>query len=170
MGKVGGHCGVTNLDRGALEYIARSFPVKTMIDVGCGPGGMVEIAKEIGLDVIGIDGDSNVRPDILHNFDYGPLDVEPYDLAWSVEFLEHIEEHFLRNVFSVLKKARWVFCTHNQKPGPWHFNCRSNEYWIAVFDMFGFNYDPKVTNDIKIHSTMDREFVSNTGTFFVSRA
>jgi hypothetical protein len=166
MGKLGGHFFETHIDRGALGYMIQTLPIKTMVDVGCGPGGMVTVANEMGVHAIGIDGDPMLTPDTRHDFENGPLIIEPTDLAWSVEFLEHMEEQYLDNVFSVFDKCKYVFCTHNPKMGPWHSNCRPNAYWIAEFGKRGFQYDPEVTKEIKDHSTMKREFVQETGTFF----
>jgi 2-polyprenyl-3-methyl-5-hydroxy-6-metoxy-1,4-benzoquinol methylase len=168
VGRLGGHFFETHIDRGTLGYLIQSLPIKTMIDVGCGPGGMVEVAREMGLKAVGVDGDPVLVPDIRHNFEHGPLSIEPTDLAWSVEFLEHVEEQYLDNVFSVFDKCKYVFCTHNPKPGPWHSNCQSNEYWIETFENRGFGYDPMMTLNIKQHSTMKREFVQKTGTFFIN--
>jgi SAM-dependent methyltransferase len=168
MGKLGGHCNMTNMDKGSLDYIVRNLGIKTMVDVGCGPGGMVTLAKEMGVDAVGIDGDPTVISDIRHDFENGPFVIEPKDLAWSVEFLEHIEEQYLDNVFSVFGNCKYVFCTHNPKPGPWHSNCKPNEYWVKEFTKRGFKYAPLTTQGIKEHSTMVREFVQNTGMFFIN--
>jgi SAM-dependent methyltransferase len=157
---------MTNIDRGALDYIIQSLPVKTMIDVGCGPGGMVKVANEIGIQAIGIDGDPMLSPDIRHDFENGPLMTVSADLAWAVEFLEHVEEQYLDNVFSVFERCKYVFCTHNEKDGPWHSNCRPNEYWFEEFKKRGFCYNELMTKNIKLHSTMEREFVSQTGQFY----
>jgi len=159
---------MTNIDQGVFDYIQKLFDIDTMVDVGCGPGGMVYIAKCHGVHAVGVDGDSNVNADITHNFDDGPLDIGPFDLAWSVEFLEHIEEQYLVNVFSLFKNCKYVFCTHNPKPGPWHFNCQPNEYWIDVFTKNGFSYDRSISEQIKVHSTMQREFVKNSGEFYIN--
>ena len=90
MGRIGGHENMTNMDTGALNHMKQVLGIQTMIDVGCGPGGMTVYAKSIGIKACGIDGDQAVRPEILHNFDDGPLDVQEADLAWSIEFLEHV--------------------------------------------------------------------------------
>jgi hypothetical protein len=166
MGRVGGHCNMTNMDEGALRFIVDTLSIKSMIDVGCGPRGMVCHARAIGLEAYGIDGDKSVKPDIFHNFDDGPIQIGFYDLAWSIEFLEHIEEKYLDNVFSVFDKCRYVFCTHNEKPGPWHFNCKSNDYWIGTFEKRGWVYDEEITDGIKKKSTMEREFVSDSAQFY----
>lgn len=168
-GRIGGHMFMTNIDPGALAYIAETLPIKTMIDVGCGPGGMIKEAEKLGITAYGIDGDPAISPDVLHHFDDGPLEVDKADLAWSIEFLEHINEKSLDNVFSVFKKCKYVFCTHNMKPGPFHQNCRPNEYWLEVFKNNGFEYGQEMTTQIKKHSTMEREFVRDTGTFFENK-
>lgn len=159
---------MTNTDVGSLLFIQKKFFVKTMVDVGCGTGGMLMAALYHGIRAIGIDGDPMLRPSILHNFDDGPLSIPETDLGWSVEFLEHIEEKYLNNVFSVLSKCKYVVCTHNEHPGPWHFNCRENAYWTDQFTRRGFRYDPETTAGIKQHSTMLREFIHDTGQFFIN--
>lgn len=161
---------MTNIDIGAFEYIRGFFNIKTMVDVGCGPGGMVAVARDRGVITTGIDGDQSLTVDVQHNFDDGPLQIPPTDLAWAVEFLEHIEEQYLDNVFSVFGNCKYVFCTHNRKPGPWHSNCQGTDYWIREFLQRGFRYDPETTRQIKLRSTMAREFVKETGTFFINCA
>jgi len=166
MSLIGGHCNMTNLDAGVLNYLVSTFGIESMIDVGCGPGMMIYLARKAGLQAYGVDGDPTVHPDVLHNFDHGPLVVELADLAWSVEFLEHVDECFLDNVFSVLEKCRYVFCTANPKPGPWHSNCQPIRYWKQVFHDRGFWFDTAATTFIRRVSTMERDFVRDTGMFF----
>ena len=163
---LGGHLGVTNMDVGALQYLVDTFAIKTMIDVGCGPGGMVKAARELGLIAYGLDGDIWCNANIVHDFTKGPFEIERMDLAWSVEFLEHVEERYMSNIFSVLNKCKYVFCTHNPKPGLWHSNCMPNEYWIDVFENNDFEYDEEVTLQVKKKSTMVKSFVQDNGTFF----
>lgn len=157
---------MTNIDTGALDYLVSAFGFTSMIDVGCGPGMMVYLARKAGLKAYGIDGDPTVHPDVHHNFDHGPLAVEPADLAWSVEFLEHVDECFLDNVFSVFKQCKYVFCTANPRPGPWHSNCQPTSYWKQVFHDRGFSFDGASTKLIRGVSTMERDFVLDTGMFF----
>ena len=100
---LGGHLDRTHVDRGVLDLITTKYSIASMIDIGCGPGGMYSIAKDCGIDWRGIDGDytlnysEEMKPLVtIHDF------VEPYipqhitdsqfDLAFSVEFLEHVEE------------------------------------------------------------------------------
>jgi len=157
---------MTNMDEGVLNFLIGTLSIESMVDVGCGPGGMVKLARSLGLDAYGIDGDPEVFPDFLHNFEDGSLSVDRTDLAWSVEFLEHIEEQYLDNVFSVFKQSQFVFCTANPKPGPWHFNCNPFGYWVDQFYRRGFAFNAQMTEELRFVSTMDREFVEDTGMFF----
>lgn len=114
---LGGHFGHTHVDRGTLEWAVSKLKVRRMVDVGCGPGGMVRAALELGIDAIGIDGDPAARalsglPEdrfILHDFTAGPPPgLGTFDLAWSVEFLEHVEQRHEAAYFSVFQCARLV--------------------------------------------------------------
>ena len=62
------------------------------------------------------------------------------------------------------------------KKGHHHVNCNTQEYWIDVFDRYGFTCDLKVSNKIRKASTMNintkgknKAWVRNTGLFFVKR-
>ena len=99
---LGGHQGKTHIDRGALQWLV-NLGITSFIDIGCGPGGMVELAYSKGLRTIGVDGDytlTRFNPDyfIIHDYTKGSPQIEDtYDLAWSVEFLEHVEEQYMSN-------------------------------------------------------------------------
>jgi 2-polyprenyl-3-methyl-5-hydroxy-6-metoxy-1,4-benzoquinol methylase len=174
---LGGHLGVTHLDEGALEHLIHAFQIRSMIDIGCGPGGMVQLARAKGLDAVGVDGDPLVPdlsglPDenlVIHDFTRGPLMLDrKFDLAWSVEFLEHVEERFQSHYMDLFQHARYVFLTAAPpgKPGHHHVNCRDAAYWVEVFSRYGFAYDRETTEALKGASTMEREFVREMGMFF----
>lgn len=175
LGHLGGHLFKTHVDIGALEYLIEKFGIKSMIDIGCGPGGMLEIAKERGLTVTGIDGDPRVITDdmILWDYNKGPSPFSsegcnPVDLAWSVEFLEHVEAKYLDNFMQDFNQATYAIVTHAPPgaPGHHHVNCRDASYWISVFNNYGFRYDPDVTAALKAVSTMTKGFLARNGLFF----
>ena len=58
---IGSHGGKTWVDEGALDYLIEKYGIKSMVDVGCGPGDMVELAQGRGLEAYGIDGDGVFR-------------------------------------------------------------------------------------------------------------
>ncbi len=173
---LGGHFGKTILDKGALLFLKKQFSVKTMIDVGCGPGGQVELARQYGIDAIGIDGDYTLKLNkpyfFLHDFTKGNFPCEhSFDLAWCVEFLEHVEEKYQAFFMDTLQKAKVVACT--SAPPGWighhHVNCREQDYWIKVFAKYGFAFDAANTERLKERSSMRREFMQDTGMIFVRK-
>lgn len=164
---------MTHIDEGSLDYLIQKFRATSFLDIGCGPGGMVTLAKERGLDALGIDGDPNILDTfnlIRHDFTEGPIILpETYDIGYSVEFLEHVEEEYLENIFSAFKKCRVVLITHalpGNVEGHHHVNLQTEEYWIHAFENNGFIYDEPSTLEIRIASTMRKQFVGKTGKVF----
>lgn len=171
-GYLGGHNWITHTDEGALKYIKKTFDIKTMLDVGCGPGDQVRIAKSLGIDAEGIDGDTRLiaeNKDItIHECDYTQSTFEKkVDFIWSCEFLEHVYERHQDNYMKTFSGADYVFFTFAPpgKSGNHHVNLKPAKYWIDVFSKYEFSYDPETTKKIRESSTMKREFVRNNGLF-----
>ena len=182
---LGGHKNKTHLDEGALNYMIRMFGIKSMIDIGCGPGGMVDLARNKGLKVLGIDGDHTVQRSStaekfvhIHDYTLGPSNIDKsFDLAWSCEFVEHVYEEYLPNFMADFQRAKFVIMTYAPpgKPGHHHVNCNTEQYWKDVFKEYGFLYDANMTRQIREVSTMGRikngksvkQFVKDHGLCFV---
>lgn len=170
---LGGHCNTTHIDENTLNYLIQKFCISSMYDVGCGPGGMVNLAKSKGINCVGIDGDFTIKyPShlniIIHDFTSGPLNVISADLSWSCEFLEHIEEKYISNFFSVFLKTKVVFCTFSMSSGGHHHvNVKNQSYWDNIFKDYGFSKDLDSTNHIRLNSNMRRNFVRDTGTVYL---
>lgn len=171
---LGGHCGVTHVDEGVLDLLIQDHGVVSLLDVGCGPGGMLSQARGRGLRVLGVDGDPSVAqgdlPVRVHDYTCGPLHLaERFDLAWSVEFLEHVEEQYQENYMATFASAGMVFCTAAPpgKPGHHHVNCRDQDYWVSVFATHGWEFEAELTRRLRRASTMRREFVQESGMAFV---
>lgn len=170
---LGGHLNYTNNDTGVLDLIIQRKRPKSFFDIGCGPGGMIQEAQKRGLEASGCDGDFTLDfsgMDVeVHDFTKGPLyPSQIYDLGWSVEFLEHVEEQFLDNIRPVFKACKMVFITHALpgQHGYHHVNCRKSGYWIDVFTDWGFAYDEKMSVRLRNASTMNERYARKTGMFF----
>lgn len=177
---LGGHNNKTHLDVGSLKWLQKEFKVKSLIDIGCGPGGMVQLANELGIDAIGIDGDytlSRYDPNkfIIHDYTKGfPNLDKKYCLAWSVEFLEHVYEEFMPNYMHTFQQAKYAVITY--APPGWnghhHVNLQEEDYWVDKFESFGLRYDSELTVALRENSTMNypkkpkKAFVRNRGLFF----
>lgn len=173
-GKLGGHANTTHTDEGALRFMMQEFGIKSMLDIGCGPGGQIKLAQELGIEVQGVDGDTDVLSvsDVpekitIHDFRRGPWIRDSVDLIWSVEFLEHVPEEFVDNYMKTFALGSYIVCTASQNSNvPYHYNCKPLEYWIEKFAAYGFKFEKETTVKLKEMSTMGREFIQETGMVF----
>lgn len=177
---LGGHKNRTHLDIGVLNYMINKFDIRSFLDIGCGPGGMVNLAKELGLESLGIDGDFTVNRlgdnFIIHDYTQGPTSFEGnFDMAWSCEFVEHVEEKYILNYIKDFQRAKYVVMTYSEKPGHHHVNLKPSSYWIKIFQDAGFKYNDAITQEVRNASTMNvtgkfvgkKEFVKTNGLFFI---
>lgn len=179
---LGGHLNKTHVDRGTLQYLIQEFHIKSMLDIGCGTGEMVNLARLRNINAYGIDGDWTIEYPreisdyiYIHDFTKGPCEevsLSWFDLGWSVEFLEHVEEKFMPNYMEAFKRCRYVITTAAPPgyPGHHHVNCRDQEYWIDHFSANGFQFDEETTKIIReVKATMQKPFIQTTGMFFRRR-
>ena len=181
---LGGHLNKTHLDRDSLIWVKEKLQVKSMVDIGCGPGGMVAMANSMGIASTGVDGDFTLDrgeiPCIIHDYTLGncrQIQGKKFDLGWSVEFLEHVQGQYIPYYMDTFQKCHYVICTHALPctPGTHHVNCQDESYWIGLFDQYGFNYLPKMTSSLRSRSSMNidrslkKQFMKNTGKVFENR-
>lgn len=169
---LGGHGFKTHLDEGILNFFIEKFSCKTMLDIGCGPGGMIKLADKLGMKAEGIDGDYSIDRDIdiiIHDFTKGSYNHnKKYDLGYSCEFVEHVEEKYILNYMESFKQCKHVIMTFAPPgtKGYHHVNCKTKDYWIDIFCNNGFLFDKRLTEEIRKASTMERNFVRDNGLYF----
>ena len=169
-----GHSNKTWVDEGAFKKIREIIFVGSMVDVGCGPGGMVKFTKSLGIKSIGVDGDNSIIREIeedfyLHDYSKGFFETNLYfDLCWCVEFLEHVDALYTDNYFDTFKKCRYVFCTFapKGKGGYHHVNTQDEAYWIETFEKFNFKFQLEETRAIRASSTINKNFIRKHGLLF----
>lgn len=171
-----------NIDLGIVCHLQKHFGVTSLVDIGCGDGAATLRYAELGIDVVGIDGDWTRLPKddhfVLHDFTKGPLFVGGFDLAYSIEFLEHVEEQYIPNFMPQFAGCRYAVVTAALpgQRGHHHVNCQPPEYWIDVFRNWELEYDDETTQKLKSVSTLqkasgprqgrDMKFFARTGMFF----
>ncbi len=133
-------------------YLLVKYDLKQVLDIGCGFGHTMQWFSQNGLcKVVGIDGwDEAVKKcvvpgaAVLHDFTKGPCPdvVSPFDLVWSAEFLEHVEEKYIPNFMAAFRLGRVACVTHAEpgQHGHHHVNCQTTEYWVRVFAEYGFEH------------------------------
>jgi len=175
-GYLGGHDWVTHTDEGSLQYAIEKYNIKSMLDIGCGPAGQVRVGLNLGLDVLGVDGDPRVveeNNDVsvkLCDFTKESYTERNFDLAWSCEFVEHVYEHHQENYMKTFQQCKYAIITFAPpgKAGNHHVNLRPDTYWIEVFSKYGFKFSEEDTKQLKERTTMKREFIRDNGLFFIS--
>lgn len=150
--KYGRHDPWLTFFKGIARRINRNFRPKTVADVGCAYGLLVEALVDKGVDAYGFDVSSyaigNSRPDIqnrltVHSlFDPIPLrDGKKYDLAVCIEVLEHIPpesaELAIKNLCAC--SDRILFSSSpDDFDEPTHFNVLPTDAWLKMFAKHGF--------------------------------
>lgn len=153
-----------NIDISLIKYIKSEFdPIRTMVDLGCGNGGAVKrYGSEFDIKYTGIDGDWTKLPKsdefLLHDFTKGKVKFNDpdsvFDLGYSVEFLEHVDEKFQENYMEIFQRCKYVVITAAPPgtPGRHHVNCRDRKYWVKVFENYGFDFLPNITEKARMKS------------------
>ncbi len=135
----------------ALTEIARlqlNYPQDVrVLDVGAGDNVAVRYFQSLkGVQAIGVDGCET--SDVLHDFTAAFLpQIGDFDLVWSCEFVEHVEERYLPFVLDALSRAPLLAMTYAApgQPGHHHVNCQPEAYWVGALAGFGMRLDPALT-------------------------
>jgi SAM-dependent methyltransferase len=141
------------------KYICENFNIKSVLDIGCGMGHAIGEFNKYCDEVVGVDGSKYVVENSLfteqifyHDFAVGTLETEDrYDLCWSCEFVEHVNERYRDNFLEVFSYAKYLAITYAEpgQPGHHHVNCQPKEYWIEHLKRYGFEYDEKITSQLR---------------------
>lgn len=161
---LGGHANITNVDHGALKWAMDKFKPKSFLDIGCGPGGMVELADARGLKSLGVDGDYtidryNTKNFLIHDYSKGPAPLDKnFDLGWSVEFVEHVYAEYIPNYIQSFQRCKTIIMSFAPPGhgGYHHVNEQTQEYWIDVFNRYNFKFEPVLTQELRNSSTLGR--------------
>lgn len=140
------------------DWTISELGVKSMLDVGCGLGYVAQYFENADVEAFGVDGspsaiEKNVMPaDTLkrHDFNSGPWKPErSFDLVWSSEFVEHVEQQYEPHFFETFKAASKYLLITFAIPGQGgyhHVNEQFGEYWIEKIEALGFKYDKALTD------------------------
>lgn len=139
------------------KWAVDTFAADSVLDVGCGEAHSTKFFRDLGCRVLGVDGslqakESSLVPDrhVRHDFVDGPFIPEQgYDLVWSCEFVEHVEERFLGHflaTFAAARKAVLMTFASTGQPGWHHVNCQGVGYWIERIQRLGFRFDRGLTD------------------------
>ncbi|NIT14578.1 MAG: hypothetical protein GTN99_10160 [Candidatus Dadabacteria bacterium] len=167
---LGGHIGVTHIDKGSLEYLNLLMGVNSVLDIGCGPGGMKKVCDALNMTWTGIDGDPAVEDKVtlLHDYNNGPSPIEGrFDLGWCCAVLEHIEEQYIPNVVKDLKKCKYLMVFPDDLDhGYHHVFCRNKKWWAEYFKKLGYERNTEVELELDKATTMLKKRIWDLRMFF----
>jgi len=151
------------------SYMVKEYHIKSVIDIGCGKAFSADYFKHLGATVRGVEGcreaveKSFLEPEeiVLHDYENdGPyIPKEVFDLAWSCEFVEHVEESHMKNFFETFKRCRFLALTFAipGQGGHHHVNEQFGEYWISHLAKEGFVLEEEKTHQLREIAKRDRE-------------
>lgn len=135
-------------------WLIGRYQIKSMLDVGCGEGHAVKWFSDRGVESTGLEGcqkaidASPVRSRLWQiDFTQGPPRLVGYELVWSAEFVEHVEEQYIGNILEAFRFGRVLAMTHGlpDQAGWHHVNNQPDGYWIMRMQEAGFLYDHNAT-------------------------
>lgn len=131
------------------EWLVETQGVRRMLDVGCGDGRTVDFFLRRGVSASGLDGIDNGHPfiSVVDFTEHTPEPVPHYDLVWSCEFVEHVEERHMWRFMPYLAAGDLTLLTHAipGQGGHHHVNCREREYWVGAMAAHGITLDEELT-------------------------
>jgi SAM-dependent methyltransferase len=138
------------------EYIAKVFKPVSVIDVGCGPGALLQELGRAGIQCVGLEyADAAIEMARQRGIDVRKMDLEQeikiegkWSLAISTEVAEHLPERCANHFVDLLTKLSDRILVTAATPGQGgtdHVNEQPNQYWIEKFVQRGFRYNEVLT-------------------------
>lgn len=137
------------------EKLIAKYGIKSVLDVGAGAGWNTAWFHERGYYAVGVEGWPEaiaktrmpMQRMIVHDYTTGPLKTltetgELFDLGWSSEFVEHVEEKYLPNFMATFQCCKLVCMTYATpgQGGYHHVNEAPDSYWLQKMSEFGFEH------------------------------
>lgn len=166
-------------------WLFDAFGVKSVLDVGCAVGQSQKFFHESGMETVGLDCEQ-VRPHRVVDAPFVAHDLttaawiaeKPFDLVWSCEVAEHIEEVYVENLINTLElncgKVLAMTAAPPGADGYHHVNCREPEYWIRKLTAGGrLQYSESLTQEAKklcpaAYGRGPRNYFTRSGLIFVT--
>jgi 2-polyprenyl-3-methyl-5-hydroxy-6-metoxy-1,4-benzoquinol methylase len=146
--------------RMVLAALIESEPKwRTVLDFGCGPGVMIDLMTDRGLDYVGCDYSAEARQLYMEHYGQHPerylanLDdavAKQNDLLLSFDVLEHMRDDEIANVLDKVRAIPEVLFNISRTRGiPGHINIKSDRAWIAFMRAQGYRFEEKRTHKLR---------------------
>ena len=137
--------------RKCLRLISSEVPFNSVIDFGCGIGGWLHAARDLGADTIkGLEGDyirnaqTLISQDLIETHDLATYNFDwqkKFDVAMTIEVAEHLPESSADGFCRALTSAADVVvfsAARVKQTGLGHINEQPLGYWVAKFWRLGY--------------------------------
>ena len=143
------------------QSITSDLQPHTVVDVGCGTGALLEVLKENGCQVFGLEySEAALQLCRARGVDVQKFDLEKeslainqtFDVVVSMEVGEHLPEKSADRYVEILAELSDTIVFSAAQPGPPerhahdHVNEQPKSYWLSKFRAFGFEYDEVMSN------------------------
>ena len=141
---------------GVWDWAIDELGVTSVLDVGCGLGHAANYFGNRGVKILGVEGSpSAIRDSVIkrnvanHDFTVGPY-IPPcaFDMVWSAEFVEHVDERYSGNFLVTFGSARRFIMLTYAEPGQGghhHVNEQPLDYWTVRLRQLGFELNQDLT-------------------------
>ena len=143
------------------KSITSDLQPKTVADVGCGTGALLQALRDNGCQVFGLEySEAALEYCRARGVDVQKFDIEnesltddrTFDVAVSMEVGEHLPEKSADRYVEILAKLSDTIVFSAAQPGPPerhahdHVNEQPKPYWLSKFRAFDFEYDEIMSN------------------------
>jgi SAM-dependent methyltransferase len=136
-----------------VDSLAKIWAPRTVLDVGCGSGYILDRFAQRGVEVRGIEGSRAAirmaasRGRIVRaNLERGVPRLGRFDLCLCLEVGEHLRARAADGLVDGLTSSSDVVlftAAHPGQPGRAHLNTQPKRYWQALFAGHGFERSPR---------------------------
>ena len=132
---------------------------KSVLDFGCGPGVMIDLMADCGLDYVGCDYSAEARQLYLHN--YGRYSerylttieaslASKRDLLLAFDVLEHLrDEEITKLLESTTTIPEMLFNISRTRGIPGHVNIKSDKVWLSFMHAHGLHLEEQRTKALR---------------------
>lgn len=148
--------------RAIAEELVKEFHPRTVLDIGCSAGTLIECLRRMGFDVCGVDGsaeakkvNSNVLVHDLRKKEGVPWQPGIFDLVNCSDVAEHLEPEYSGVIASLVVEAAkpggviWFGAATPGQGGLGHVCLRSHDEWRTILTGFGCVFDGECTTRLR---------------------
>ncbi|KAL7529792.1 hypothetical protein ACHAXR_003157, partial [Thalassiosira sp. AJA248-18] len=155
-------------------HMVNHLGIKSLLDLGCGRGISTSWFVTHGLEyVVCAEGSHDAVTQSLlptienipnrtkyelieHDFSRGPWwPSRTVDVAWCVEFTEHVGRNYQQNYYTAFRKAALIFVTHSHWGGWHHVEIHNHDWWQVKMEAMGFVYSDSLTKTMRDKARQD---------------